>query len=63
MTDLAQLRQLHRLVQAAYDQEQQTFGAIVASESALRLELRRVDEMDRDARNMAHDDVGMRDRQ
>lgn len=60
MTDLAQLRQMHRLVQAAYDQEQQTFGAIVAAENALRAELGRVDEMDRDAREMVRNDVEMR---
>lgn len=60
MMRLEKLNKMHRLVRASYDQHQQSFGKILAQEAALRRELRRVDQMDRDARARVQEDVSMR---
>ena len=60
MTKLRQLHQMQHLVQAAYDQQQQNFGKIIAEETTLRRELQRVDQMDLEARIAVQSDIGMR---
>lgn len=60
MTEIDQLRQMQSLTKAQYERAQQSFQEIVAEETALRLELTRIDQMDRGTRGQPHDDIWIR---